>query len=45
MFVKSSKTVDLIDYLFDLLNHIAKERQASVVEAMEELANLLNPNN
>ena len=29
----------------DLLDHIPKERQAEVVEAMEELANLLNPNN
>ena len=29
----------------DLLDHIPKERQVVIVEAMEELANLLNPRN
>ena len=29
----------------DLLDHIPTERQVAIVEAMEELANLLNPNN
>jgi DNA-binding MarR family transcriptional regulator len=29
----------------DLLDHIPKKRQVAVVEAMEELAELLNPNN
>lgn len=29
----------------DLLDHIPKERQVVIVDAMEELANLLNPNN
>ena len=29
----------------DLLDHIPKDRQVQIVEAMEELANLLNPRN
>jgi DNA-binding MarR family transcriptional regulator len=29
----------------DLLDHIPTDRQVAIVDAMEELANLLNPNN